>query len=131
MDLLKEMEDNFPFRKESYKIIGFAMKVHSELGNGFLEAVYQEAFSVVLKKENIPFEQEKVIDIFFMGEKLNKKYIADFICYDQIIVETKAVKELSNNHYAQVLNYLKATNMKIGLLINFGSESLEYKRIIR
>jgi GxxExxY protein len=131
MDLLKEMEDNFPFRKETYKIIGCAMKVHSELGNGFLEAVYQEAFSVILRKENIPFEQEKVLEIFFMGEKLNKKYIADFICYKEIIVETKAVKELNNNHYAQVLNYLKATNKKIGLLINFGSESLEYKRIIK
>ena len=74
-------------------------------------------------------KEEKLLEIEFLGQKLNKKYIADFICFNEIIIETKAVKELSNIHTAQVFNYLKATNKKIGLLINFGAESLEYKRI--
>ena len=129
MNLLEEYENNFQFKKETYKIIGCAMKVHSELGNGFLEAVYQEALSIMFKKEKIPFVKEKLLEIEFLGQKLNKKYIADFICFDEIIVETKAIKELNNIHITQVLNYLKATNKKVGLLINFGAESLEYKRI--
>lgn len=130
MDLLKEFEDKYPFKKETYKIIGCAMKVHSELGNGFLEAVYQEALSITLTNDKIPFEKEKMLEISFQGKILEKKYFADFLCFNKIIVETKAVKELNNVHFAQVLNYLKATNKKIGLLINFGSESLEYKRVI-
>ena len=130
MDLLKEFEHNYPFKKETYKIIGCAMKVHSELGNGFLEAVYQEALSIMFFEEGIPFEKEKLLEISFRGKILEKKYIADFICYNNIIVETKAIKELNNNNIAQVLNYLKATDKKLGLLINFGGESLEYKRII-
>ena len=129
MDLLKLYEENYPFKQECYKIIGCAMKVHSELGSGFLEAVYQEALSIMFRNEKIPFEKEKLLEIEFLGQKLNKKYIADFICFDEIIIETKAVKELNNVHIAQVFNYLKATNKKLGLLINFGAESLEYKRI--
>ena len=130
MDLLKEYENNFLFKKETYKIIGCAMKVHSELGSGFLEAVYQEALSIMLKKEKIPYEKEKLLEIEFLGQILDKKYIADFVCFDEIIIETKAVKELSNVHTSQVLNYLKATDKKIGLLINFGAESLDYKRVV-
>jgi len=129
MDLLEEYENSFKFKKETYKIIGCAMKVHSELGSGFLEAVYQEALSIMFRNEKIPFEKEKLLEIEFLGQKLNKKYIADFICFDEIIIEAKAVKELNNVHIAQVFNYLKATNKKLGLLINFGAESLEYKRI--
>ena len=131
MDLLKEFEEKYPFKNETYKIIGSAMKVHSELGSGFLEAVYQEALSIMLTNDKISFEKEKMLEISFQGKILEKKYFADFMCFNEIIVEIKAVKELNNIHLAQVLNYLKATNKKIGLLINFGAESLEYKRVIR
>ena len=121
---------DFPFAKETYKIIGCAMTVHNELGNGFLEAVYQEALSLVFLKEKIPFQKEKSLSIHFMGITLEKKYVADFVCFDKIILEIKAVKELDEHHIAQVINYLKATGLKVGLLINFGAKSLEYKRFV-
>ena len=130
MDLLEAFEDDFQFKTETYKIIGCAMKVHSELGNGFLEAVYQEALSIMFNEEKVIFEKEKILEIEFLGVVLEKKYIADFLCFDDVIVEVKAVKELNKIHFAQVLNYLKATNKKVGLLINFGAKSLEYKRIV-
>ena len=130
MDLLEAFEDNFQFKNETYKIIGCAMKVHSELGNGFLEAVYQEALSIMFNEESIGFEKEKALEIEFRGVVLEKKYYADFLCFDEIIVEIKAIKEFNKAHLAQVLNYLKATNKKVGLLINFGADSLEYKRIV-
>lgn len=119
------------YQDESYKIIGAAMKVHRELGCGFLEQVYQEAFEIELKKQNILYEREAPIAISYDGHTLNKQYVADFICYDKIIVELKAVKEIDSIHEAQVFNYLKATGMRLGLLINFGEASLEYKRIIK
>ena len=132
MDLLKEYNNkNFPYKKETYKIIGCAMEVHAELGDGFLESVYQEALSIVFDEKNIPYEQEKVLKIFFREKTLKKKFQADFYCYDNIIVETKATRELTNSDLSQVLNYLKATDKEIGLLINFGTKHLQYKRIIR
>lgn len=106
------------------------METHNELGCGFLEAVYQEALAIVLKEKNIPFAREKILDISFRGKILDKKYIADFICYDEIIVELKASDGLTNNDLAQILNYLKATGKKIGLLVNFGKTKLQYKRVI-
>jgi GxxExxY protein len=106
------------------------MEVHRELGGGFLEAVYQEALSLEFNENSIPFLQEKMIDIYYKDKLLNKKYICDFICYNEIIIELKAVDKLKSEHTAQVLNYLKATNMKLGLLINFGGKSLEYKRLV-
>ncbi|MEN8120230.1 MAG: GxxExxY protein [Bacteroidota bacterium] len=131
MDLLKKYENDYPYKEETYKIIGCAMEVHSELGPGFLEAVYQEALSIVFNEKEIPYEQEKKLKILFRGKTLKKKYSADFFCYDKIIVELKAANKLNNNDLSQVLNYLKATNQEIGLLINFGAEQLEYKRVIR
>ncbi|MCF6172418.1 MAG: GxxExxY protein [Campylobacteraceae bacterium] len=132
MDLLKEYnKKNFPYKKETYKIIGCAMEVHAELGHGFLESVYQEALSIVFDEKSIPYEQEKILKIFFRGKTLKKTFQADFFCYDNIIVETKAAKELTNKDLSQVLNYLKATDKELGLLINFGTEHLQYKRIIR
>jgi len=122
--------EEYPFKEECYKIIGCCMEVHNELGCGFLEPVYQEALSVVLLENKIPFVKEKVLDIEFRGRILNKKYIADFICFDEVIVELKAVEGLLPEHTAQVLNYLKATGKKLGLLINFGSPKLQYKRVI-
>lgn len=107
------------------------MEVHKELGSGFLELVYHEALAIELDTKFIPYEHEKELKISYKGIELEKRYFADFICYDDIILEIKAVNELSNVHVSQVLNYLKATNIKLGLLINFGSKSLEYKRIVR
>jgi GxxExxY protein len=106
------------------------MEVHTELGCGFLEAVYQEALSLVFLEKSIPFDREKVLDINFRGTVLAKKYVANFVCFDKVIVELKATEGICDQHIAQVLNSLKATNLKIGLLINFGSTKLQYKRII-
>ena len=119
------------YKEETYKIIGAAMEVHRNLGCGFLEAVYQEALAIEFEKQNIPFRQEKKIQIQYKDQTLSKYYEADFICYDKIIVETKAIKEIVGIHEAQIINYLKATELKIGLLINFGTESLEHKRLFR
>ena len=123
--------EKFICKNETYKIIGAAMKVHKVLGCGFLEAVYQEAFEIELMKLNIPFEREKKLDIYYKDIKLQKEYYADFYCYNCIIVELKAQKELNGVHEAQLLNYMTATDTKVGLLINFGQNSLEYKRMVK
>ncbi len=119
-------------KKEVYAIIGAAIEVHRELGTGFLEAVYQEALWIELQIRGISFEPQKSLAIFYKGQQLEKAYIADIICYEQIVVELKALDRLSGMEEAQLLNYLKATGMRIGLLINFGSSGkLEWKRFIR
>jgi GxxExxY protein len=118
------------FKEESYKIIGAAIEVHKELGAGFVEPVYQEALEIEFKIQNIPYYREKNLNIFYKRQKLVKHYLADFVCYENIIVELKALSELSGEHEAQLLNYLKASKMKLGLLINFGSKSLQYKRLV-
>jgi GxxExxY protein len=120
----------YPYKDECYNIIGCAMEVHSELGNGFLEPVYQEALSVVLTEERIQHEREKLLEINFRGAVLNKKYIADFVCCNNIILELKALDAIHPDHLAQVINYLKVTGYKLGLIINFGAKSLQYKRVI-
>ena len=119
------------YKDESYKIIGACMEVHNELGCGFLESVYQEALAKEFFLQNIIFEKEKQILINYKGYSLNKNFFADFICFDKIIIELKAIDNLASEHEAQVINYLKATNMKLGLLVNFGKEKLEYKRLVR
>ena len=121
----------FLYKNETFDIIGVAMEVHNELGPGFLEAVYQEAFEIELINQNIPYEREKVLTIFYKKEKLKREFTADFFCFGKIIVELKALSSLDGNHQAQLLNYITATNTKIGLLINFGAKSLEYKRMIK
>lgn len=124
------MADHLIYKEEAYKIIGAAMTVHRELGNGFLEGVYQEAFEIELGLQGIPFESEVALPIDYKGIRLKKQYFADFICYNKIIVETKALNGLDTAHESQLLNYLKATGFKLGLLINFGSPSLQYKRMV-
>jgi GxxExxY protein len=120
------------FKDEVYAIVGAAMEVHQELGPGFLEPVYQEALEIELQARNIPFESRKPLIIHYKGRELRKEYIPDFICYEQILVELKAMKHLSSQEEAQLLNYLKAANYKVGLLINFGSYGkLEWKRFVR
>ena len=118
------------FEKESYNIIGCCFRVHQELGDGFLEPVYQEALAIELEQQKIPFEQEKGLKLFYKNVPMQKKYFTDFICYDSIILEIKALTNLSPSHESQLINYLKATKLKLGILINFGETSLKYKRII-
>ncbi len=118
-------------KNEVYSIAGAAMEVHKCLGSGFLEAVYQEALETELASRNIPFEASKVLEIRYKGRPLKKEYIADMVCYGQIVVELKALDRLSGREEAQLLNYLKATGMRLGLLINFGSHPrLEWKRFV-
>jgi GxxExxY protein len=116
--------------ERTFKIIGAAMEVHRELGCGFLEAVYQEALAIEFKMQEMPYKQQQFIEIMYKGKPLEKKYQPDFLCYNEIIVEIKALSGLTGNEEAQVINYLKATQLTIGLLINFGTKSLEYKRLI-
>ena len=105
------------------------MEVHRTLGCGFVEPVYQEALAIEMTKRNIPFEREKELNINYKGNRLSKTFRADFICYDKIILELKAVSDFTDEHYAQIYSYLKASNMDLGILINFGKASLEYERI--
>jgi len=125
------VDDNKMERDQlTHAIIGAAMKVHRELGCGFLEAVYQEALEIELAKQGVPFRREQKIAVYYCGQELKSYYVADFICFDSIIVELKALSELSGREKAQVLNYLKATGLKKALLINFGKESLEFQRYV-
>ena len=116
--------------ERTYKIIGAAMEVHKELGCGFLEAVYQEALDREFGNKKIPFKAQPVVEINYKGVPLDKTYQPDFVCYEEIIVEIKALSSISGTEEAQLINYLKATGLKVGLLINFGSKSLEYKRLV-
>lgn len=117
------------FKEEVYSIMGSAMDVHRELGSGFLESVYQEALEMELTHRKIPFEMQKPIRIIYKGETLKKEFIADLVCFGKIPVELKAQDSLSGKEEAQILNYLKATGIKLGLVINFGSHpKLEWKR---
>ena len=118
------------FKKESYSIIGAAMEVHRTLGRGFLESVYQESLGLELSIRQVPFSKEQNLDLYYKGEKLNKYFTVDFICFNKIILELKSVSGLTSEHEAQVFNYLKATQLNLALLINFGANSLQYKRIV-
>ena len=115
---------------QTYAIIGAAMEIHRQLGHGFLEAVYQEAAVIEFPLRQIPFEREVSLPIRYKNILLSMHYRADFVCYSEIIVEFKALSRLSNVEEAQLLNYLKATGLKRGLLINFGASSLQYKRLV-
>ena len=114
----------------TYGIIGAAMKVHTTLGCGFLESVYQDALEIEFKKLNIPYIREKKLNIDYEGEKLQSYYVADFVCYDSIIVELKALKNLSGTEESQILNYMKASKIKKSLLLNFGESKLYFKRYV-
>jgi len=116
--------------QRTYKIIGAAMEVHKELGCGFLENVYQEALGREFSTQGIPNMAQPIVEISYKGQILDKKYQPDFVCYEEIIVEIKAISSLTGVEEAQLINYLKATGLKVGLLINFGGKSLEYRRFI-
>jgi GxxExxY protein len=119
------------YKDESYAIIGACFEVYKEKGNGFVEPVYQECMELELGFQKIPFAPKSVLRLNYKGVQLNQHYIPDLLCYEKIIVELKAVKQLTDEHRAQVLNYLKATGLRLGLLANFGHyPKLEYERII-
>ena len=115
---------------DTYAIIGAAMEVHNVLGQGFLESVYGEALVVELNARNIPFRRELPLSVTYKGAALPCQFKADFICFDRVLLELKALTRLSGTESAQVLNYLKATRINKGLLINFGAAKLEYKRFV-
>jgi GxxExxY protein len=120
------------YKEEVFNIIGAAMEVHNVLGTGFLESVYEEAMIVESKRRGIPHEIQVKLPVYYKGEKLNKEFVADYIGYEKIIVEFKCISRLTNIEEAQIINYLKATGMEVGLLINFGSQGkLEWKRYAR
>ncbi|MGC4033447.1 MAG: GxxExxY protein, partial [Tepidisphaeraceae bacterium] len=112
----KELE----FGKEVYAIVGAAMEVHNQLNAGFAEAVYQEAFAIEMQQRGIPFVSQSRLKVMYKGHVLSCEYIADFVCYQSVIVEIKAVREMTSREEAQIINYLRATGMKVGVLINFG-----------
>ena len=114
----------------TFAIIGAAIEVHRELGAGFLEAVYQEAFARELAKREIPFRAEVELPVFYKGERLSSSYRADFVCFDSIIVEVKALGQLTGIEESQLINYLKASGHSVGLLLNFGARSPQHKRLV-
>jgi GxxExxY protein len=114
----------------TYAVIGAAMEVHRQLGCGFLEPVYQGAMEIELAARNVPFQRQVELLISYKGQPLNCTYRADFICFDKVIVELKALAQIGGIEEAQVINYLKATGFHVGLLLNFGARSLQYKRLV-
>lgn len=119
------------YKEESFAIMGACFNVYNEKGNGFLEPVYQDCIEIELGFQKIPFKAQPKLDLFYRNIKLKRFYEPDFVCYDKIILELKAVEKLAKEHYAQVFNYLKATGLKLGIIVNFGNyPDLEYKRIV-
>jgi len=115
---------------QTYNIIGAAMEVHKQLGNGFLEQVYQEALAKEFALRNIPFEKEVPLTIYYKDEPLECHYRTDFACYENIIVELKAIDNISRNEESQIIHYLKVTGFQRGLLINFGTSGIQFKRFV-
>ena len=117
-------------KNENYEIVGFCMEVHRILGPGLLEIVYKDALEIEFKSNNIPYEREKEYNVEYKGIILQHKFYADFVVYDDIILEVKSVKEISNDHLAQTLNYMKLADTPIGIIANFQNKSLVHKRLI-
>ena len=121
---------DFLYQDDTFKIIGILFEVHKNLGKGFSEIVYKDAIEYEFKVNNIPFEREKEYVVNYKNTILNHKFYADFVVYDKIVLEIKSCKTLSESHISQCINYLKVSNNKLAILVNFNKPSLEYKRII-
>jgi len=118
------------YKEESYQIIGLCMEVHRNLGNGFLEIVYKDALEFEFRKSDILIEREKEYKVLYKETTLPHKFYADFVVFDKIILEIKSMSGLANEHMAQTMNYIKVSGSRLGLLVNFGQPSLQYKRIV-
>jgi GxxExxY protein len=118
------------YREETHRLIGLCMEVHRELGKGHDEIIYKDALVVELSRAEMPFEREKRYEITYKGVLLAHPYYADFVVWNKIIFEAKAIEALTDSHIKQVLNYLAASKLRVGLLVNFGADSLEWKRVV-
>ena len=122
---------NIIYKEESYLIQGAIFEVYKEMGNGYLEAVYQECLEIEFRNKDIPFISQPILKLKYKKKELKKSYRPDLVCFNKIIVELKGVKSIANEHKAQVLNYLKATELKLGIIVNFGAyPKVEIKRIV-
>lgn len=119
---------DFEFKEETYRIIGAAMEVHKTLGPGFAEKVYQDALEVEFKMRNIPFRREERLHVCYKDVTLSTEFVPDFICFNSVVVELKSVKEIEDVFRAQTINYIKVANLRVGLLLNFGQNSLVQER---
>jgi len=129
-EMFYSRKDNFPLKEVTYQIIGCAMEVHSIIGKGFLEIVYKDALEIELTDHLVPFEREKPFLIEYKGHILKRKYIADFVVGEKLIVEVKAQSGIYDEDIKQTLNYLACSKLKLGLIVNFGENSLTFKRVI-
>ena len=118
------------YKQECFELVGLCMEIHRELGKGHDEVIYKDALVVELSRANIPFSRERKYEVTYKGVILPHHYFADFVVWDKIIFEAKAVEKLMDSHVKQVLNYLAASKLRLGLLVNFGGDSLEWKRVI-
>ncbi len=125
------MNEDFPLKDETYRILGACFEVYNEMGRGFLEPVYQECLELELRLQEIPFESQVILELEYKGNKLEKRYQPDFVCFKTVVVEIKATSCLATEHEAQLLNYMHAGGFEVGLLINFGHyPKLEYARLV-
>jgi len=118
------------YKEETFKIIGLCMEVHRELGKGHDEVIYKDSLEIEFSRNGIAFAREKEYKIIYKGVVLPHRYFADFVVEDKILLEAKALEKLTDSHVRQVLNYLAASKLKLGLLVNFGSDSLEWRRVV-
>ena len=118
------------YREETHRLIGLCMEIHRELGKGHDEVIYKDALVVELSRAGVPFDLEKKYEVAYKGVILPHHYRADFVVWDKVLFEAKAIEKLTDSHVKQVLNYLAASKLRVGLLVNFGGDSLEWKRVI-
>jgi len=118
------------FKDETHKLIGLCMEIHRVLGKGHDEVIYKDALVVELSRSNVPFTREKKFEVAYKDTILPHSYFADFVIWEKILFEAKAIEKLTDSHVKQVLNYLAASRLRVGLLVNFGGDSLEWKRVI-
>lgn len=125
------MDSKILFKEESYAVIGACFNVYKEMGSGFLEAVYQECLEIEFSEKKIPFEAQKELQLKYHDQILKQTYKPDFLCYNKIIVEIKALSKIVDEHRSQILNYLNGAGFKLGILVNFGHHpKLEYERFV-